>query len=153
MILLINGNQHEMEVEADASLLSVLRDDLDLTGSKYGCGEGTCGACTVLIDGKIFRSCIIQASEAEGKQITTIEGLEDKEQLHPVQEAFLQTDPFQCAYCAPGMVMASVALLEQNAAPTEEEIVSFMNGNICRCGTYPLIVKAIQLASNQTGRK
>lgn len=155
MILYINGSPVEVEVEADASLLSVLRDDLELTGSKYGCGEGMCGACTVLIDGKASRSCIILASEATGKQITTIEGLgnENKEQLHPVQEAFLQTDPFQCGYCAPGMIMASVALLEQNASPTEQEIVSFMNGNVCRCGTYPRIVRAIQLASNQTGRK
>lgn len=153
MVLHVNGERHEIEAEAGASLLSVLREDLNLTGSKYGCGEGVCGACTVLIDGNPSRTCNIPVSEAAGKQIITIEGLEQNGRLHPVQEAFLQADPFQCAYCAPGMVMTTVALLQQNPTPTEAEIASFMNGNICRCGTYPKIVKAISLASNQTGRR
>jgi aerobic-type carbon monoxide dehydrogenase small subunit (CoxS/CutS family) len=147
MVLKINGKQHEVSVEQDADLLSVLREDLDLTGSKYGCGEGACGSCTVLIDGKPTKSCITRASEAEGKEILTIEGLAKNGKLHPVQEAYLKADPFQCAYCAPGMVMSTVALLEQNSSPTEEEIISALNGNICRCGTYPKIVKAVKLAA------
>jgi aerobic-type carbon monoxide dehydrogenase small subunit (CoxS/CutS family) len=149
MILHVNGTRHEVEVPGTTSLLNVLREDLDLTGSKYGCGEGKCGACTVLIEGKPVRSCTMPVSGAAGKQITTIEGLEKNGRLHPVQEAFLQADPFQCAYCAPGMVMATVALLEQHPAPSEEEIVSAMNGNVCRCGTYPKIIAAIQLAAKQ----
>jgi aerobic-type carbon monoxide dehydrogenase small subunit (CoxS/CutS family) len=148
MKLTINGKQHEVSVEQDADLLSVLREDLELTGSKYGCGEGSCGACTVLIDGKPSKSCITRAGEAAGKEIITIEGLAKNEKLHPVQEAYLEADPFQCAYCAPGMVMSTVALLNQNSSPTDEEIVSALNGNICRCGTYPKIVKAVKKAAN-----
>ena len=125
----------------------MLRDRLELTGSKYGCGEGSCGACTVLIDGKGVRSCILPASNASGKAITTIEGLEKNGSLHPVQQAFLKVDVFQCAYCAPGMIMSAVSLLETNPHPSREEIVQAMQGNICRCGTYPRAVKAIQEAS------
>jgi aerobic-type carbon monoxide dehydrogenase small subunit (CoxS/CutS family) len=147
MELMINGVKHEVDVVPQLSLLNVLRDELDLTGSKYGCGEGACGACTVLIDGKPVRSCITPVSNATGKEIITIEGLEKNGNLHPVQQAFLEADPFQCAYCAPGMIMSSVALLRNNPSPTEEEMVTAMNGNICRCGTYPNIIKAIKLAS------
>ncbi len=149
MILHINGKNHEVNAEAEPSLLSVLRDEMDLTGSKYGCGEGACGACSVLIDGKLSRSCTTPASKAAGKQITSIEGLEKDGKLHKVQEAYLEADPFQCAFCAPGMIIATVALLEQHPSPTEEQIVSFMNGNICRCGTYPKIIQAIQLAAKK----
>jgi aerobic-type carbon monoxide dehydrogenase small subunit (CoxS/CutS family) len=147
MVLHINGVRHEVRVDPDVELLSVLRNHLDLTGSKYGCGEGACGACTVLINGRPSRSCITPVSAVENKEVVTIEGLEKNGKLHPVQEAFLATDAFQCSYCASGMIMSAVALLNNNPAPTEEAIVKAMNGNICRCGTYPYIVKAIKLAS------
>ena len=147
MFVNVNGARHEVTAEPDTPLLTVLRDDLSLTGSKYGCGEGVCGACTVLIDGKPVRSCITPLSATAEKEITTIEGLEKNGNLHPVQQAFLQADPFQCAYCASGMIMSSVALLKSNPSPTESDIIKAMNGNICRCGTYPHIVKAIQLAT------
>ena len=134
-------------MDPDVELLSVLRNELDLTGSKYGCGEGACGACTVLINGKPSRSCITPVSSVVNKEVTTIEGLEKNGKLHAVQKAFLTTDAFQCSYCASGMIMSAVALLKNNPAPTEDAIVKAMNGNICRCGTYPYIVKAIKLAS------
>ena len=145
--LTVNGKPYEAEVGPQTSLLSVLREQLDLTGSKYGCGEGQCGACTVLIDGKAQRSCITKASTVSQKQITTIEGLAHGEQLHPVQEAFLEAGAMQCGYCTSGMIMSAVALLQRNASPKEDEINSFMDGNVCRCGTYPRIVSAIQKAS------
>lgn len=148
MELQVNGKRYSVSAGSGTSLLFVLRDELDLTGSKYGCGEGQCGACTVLVDGKAVRSCRLPLSAAQGKQVITIEGLESNGQLHPVQEAFLNVDVFQCGYCAPGMIMAAVALLETNPRPTEEEIINHMNGNICRCGTYPRIVRAIKEASN-----
>ena len=147
MVLNVNGVKHEVEVDPDVELLSVLRNNLDLTGSKYGCGEGACGACTVLVNGRPIRSCNTAVSSVVGKEIITIEGLEKNGNLHPVQEAFLKADPFQCSYCASGMIMAAVALLKNNPSPTEDAIVKAMNGNICRCGTYPYIVKAIKLAS------
>lgn len=144
MELNINNKSYTVNANDDENLLTVLRDHLDLTGSKYGCGEGSCGACTVLIDGKATRSCITRVSQSVGKKITTIEGLEKEGKLHPVQTAFLNADVFQCAYCAPGMVMSAVALLQKNVSPTEEQIVQSMQGNICRCGTYTRIIKAIQ---------
>jgi aerobic-type carbon monoxide dehydrogenase small subunit (CoxS/CutS family) len=147
MVLNVNGVKHEVAVDPDVGLLIVLRDYLNLTGSKYGCGEGACGACTVLINGKASRSCITPVSSVAGKEVTTIEGLEKNGKLHAVQQAFLTTDAFQCSYCASGMIMSAAALLESNPAPSEDAIVKAMNGNICRCGTYPYIVKAIQLAS------
>jgi aerobic-type carbon monoxide dehydrogenase small subunit (CoxS/CutS family) len=147
MLILVNGVKHDVPVEPDAPLLTVLSDELNLTGSKYGCGEGVCGACTVFIDGKPARSCIVPVSAVVGKEVTTIEGLEQNGQLHPVQEVFLQADPFQCGYCASGMIMSAVALLKSNPSPTEREIIQAMNGNICRCGNYPKIVSAIKKAS------
>ena len=144
MELNINNKSYTVKAEDDESLLTVLRDHLDLTGSKYGCGEGSCGACTVLIDGNVARSCITKASQSVGKKITTIEGLEKDGKLHPVQTAFLNADVFQCAYCAPGMVMSAVALLQKSASPSAEQIVQSMQGNICRCGTYTRIIRAIQ---------
>jgi aerobic-type carbon monoxide dehydrogenase small subunit (CoxS/CutS family) len=120
---------------------------MQLTGSKYGCGEGACGACTVLVDGTATRSCITKASAAVGKKITTIEGLAQDNKLHPVQQACLDVDVFQCGYCAPGMIMSAVSLLAKKSSPTEDEIISSMQGNICRCGTYVRIVKAIQQAA------
>jgi aerobic-type carbon monoxide dehydrogenase small subunit (CoxS/CutS family) len=147
MFLNVNGVKHEINVDPDVALLTVLRDHLDLTGSKYGCGEGACGACTVLINGNPTRSCITLASSVNGKEVTTIEGLEKNGSLHPVQQAFLTTDVFQCSYCASGMILSAVALLKNNPAPSEDAILKAMNGNVCRCGTYPYIMKAIQLAS------
>jgi len=148
MVLNVNGVNREVTVDPDVALLTVLRDYLDLTGSKYGCGEGACGACTVLINGSPTRSCITPAGNATNKEIITIEGLEKNRKLHPVQEAFLTTDAFQCSYCASGMIMTAVALLKKNTAVTEDAIVKAMNGNICRCGTYPYILKAIKTAAN-----
>lgn len=145
--LLVNGAEHRLDVPSDQPLLYVLRDQLDLTGTKYGCGEGQCGACTVLLDGRAVRSCRTPVSAAAGKKIITIEGLEQNGKLHPVQEAFLQAEAFQCAYCTPGMIMAAAALLNENPNPSEEEISRRMEGNICRCGTYPRIVAALHQAS------
>lgn len=143
----INGTRLRIDAGSDRSLLSVLRDDLDLTGSKYGCGEGQCGACTVLIDGQPARSCVTTMAAVAGKKITTIEGLEKQGRLHPLQESFLEADALQCGYCTPGMIMSGVALLAINTHPTEPEIVRFMEGNVCRCGSYPRIVTAIRKAA------
>jgi aerobic-type carbon monoxide dehydrogenase small subunit (CoxS/CutS family) len=143
----INGQHHSIQSEPDISLLTVLRDTLGLTGSKYGCGEGHCGACTVLLDGVPRRSCITAISAASGKSITTIEGLEKYGRLHPIQQAFLDAEAFQCAYCTSGMIMSSVALLKQNSNPTQADIEQALQGNICRCGTHPRIIEAVQKAA------
>jgi aerobic-type carbon monoxide dehydrogenase small subunit (CoxS/CutS family) len=148
MVLYVNGEEHDITVEPDVALLTILREHLNLTGTKYGCGEGACGACTVLINGNTIHSCITPAGAAAGKDIITIEGLEKDEKLAAVQHAFVTTDVFQCSYCASGMIMAAAALLKKNPSPSEEAIVQGMNGNICRCGTYPYIIKAIKLASS-----
>jgi aerobic-type carbon monoxide dehydrogenase small subunit (CoxS/CutS family) len=145
--LTVNGKPYTVDTDPQTSLLSVLREQLDLTGSKYGCGEGQCGACTVLLDGKAQRSCITRVGAVSQKQITTIEGLANGEHLHPVQQAFLEAGAMQCGYCTSGMIMSAVALLQRNPSPSEGEIVNFMDGNICRCGTYPRIVSAIQKAA------
>jgi aerobic-type carbon monoxide dehydrogenase small subunit (CoxS/CutS family) len=144
----INGRTHEVEGDADDTLLSVLRYDLDLTGSKFGCGEGACGACTVLIDNAAARSCVTRLSAVNRKSVTTIEGLGGK-QLHPVQQAFLEAEAFQCGYCTPGMVMATVGLLRSNPAPSDADIARVMDRNVCRCGTYPRIVRAVKLAAEK----
>ncbi|QNF34015.1 (2Fe-2S)-binding protein [Adhaeribacter swui] len=149
MELQINEKKRTSQALPETRLLWVLRDEFDLTGTKYGCGEGQCGACTVLVDGKATRSCQTPISSLAGKEITTIEGLNKTGKLHPVQEAYLKVDVFQCGYCASGMVMSTVALLKSNPQPSEEQIIDFMNGNVCRCGTYPRIVKAIQEAASQ----
>lgn len=145
--LLINGHTFIVEAEPDASLLSVLREQLDLTGSKYGCGEGQCGACTVLIDGQARRSCITQLRSVANKSVTTIEGLASGQHLHPVQQAFLDEGAMQCAYCTSGMIMSAVSLLNSKRNPSDAEILEFMQGNICRCGTYPRVVAAIRKAA------
>jgi len=151
--LLVNGIARRIDADGSRSLLSVLRDDLELTGAKYGCGEGQCGACTVLLDSQPVRSCLLRLEQAAGKRITTIEGLEQDGRLHPVQEAFLETGAMQCGYCTPGMVLSAAALLGKNRNPTDPEIVRFMQGNICRCGVYPRILKAIRKAArNKSGR-
>ena len=147
--LRVNGRTRRCDVDSERSLLSVLRDDLDLTGSKYGCGEGQCGACTVLIDGKSSRSCMTFVGDIATKQITTIEGLETNGKLHPLQQAFIECDAMQCAYCTSGMIMSGVALLTKTANPSREEIISFMQGNVCRCGTHPRIIAAINSASQK----
>jgi len=146
MDLTINKKKYSVNISPEDMLLNVLRNDLDLTGTKYGCGEGSCGACTVLINGVAVRSCITKATSVEGKEITTIEGLASHGKLHPVQQAFLNVDVFQCSYCASGMVMSSVSLLKKKPEPTEAEIITAMQGNVCRCGTYPRIIKGIQEA-------
>lgn len=153
MELRINNKSYTVEAPAGESLLSVLRHYVGLTGTKYGCGEGVCGACTVLIDGVAARTCILPAAAARGKAITTIEGLEQNGTLHPVQQACLDVDVFQCAYCAPGMIMSAVSLLDRTPAPTREQIVAGLQGNVCRCGTYPRIVQAIQKASGAAGKQ
>ena len=147
MELLVNDKKHNVAASESESLLNVLREHLQLTGSKYGCGEGSCGACTVLIDGAATRSCITKASAVVGKKVTTIEGLAKDDRLHPVQQACLDVDVFQCSYCAPGMIMSAVSLLAKKSNPSEEDIIGSMQGNICRCGTYVRIVKAIQQAA------
>ncbi len=147
-VLRINGQSFTVEAEPDAALLSVLRDELDLTGTKYGCGEGQCGACTVLVDGRAQRSCVTRISTVSGKAITTVEGLATEDRLHPVQQAFLDEGAMQCAYCTSGMIMSAVSLLNNKQNPTDSEIIQFMQGNICRCGTYPRIVAAVHRASS-----
>ena len=149
--LAINGKSYSVETDPQTSLLTVLRENLDLTGSKYGCGEGMCGACTVLIDGKAQRSCITRVGSVSDKQITTIEGLAAGEQLHPVQQVFLDAGAMQCGYCTSGMIMSAVALLKKNPSPNESQIIDFMDGNVCRCGTYSRIVSAIQKAAAMQG--
>jgi aerobic-type carbon monoxide dehydrogenase small subunit (CoxS/CutS family) len=146
--LLVNGTRHEVDAASDESLLSVLRNRLDLTGTKYGCGEGQCGACTVLLDGRPVRSCRTLASSVGSRKIATIEGLAQHGQLHPVQQGFLEKEAFQCGYCTSGMIMSAAALLGTNPNPTESEIARTLSGNVCRCGTYPRIVAAVRYAAS-----
>lgn len=143
----VNGKKLPLNVDSQTSLLTALRDYLSLTGTKYGCGEAQCGACTVLVDGVMTRSCTMPVGKVAGKQITTIEGLEKDGQLHPVQQAFIEADALQCGYCTSGMIMAGVGLLKKNPQPSREEIVRHMDRNVCRCGTYQRIVNAIEIAS------
>ncbi|HTS11164.1 MAG TPA: (2Fe-2S)-binding protein [Candidatus Limnocylindrales bacterium] len=150
--LRINGTSYSVDTDPQTSLLSVLRDQLDLTGSKYGCGEGQCGACTVLIDGNPRHSCVTPVSSVGKRQITTIEGLEKNGRLHPVQAAFLDEGAMQCAYCTSGMIMTAVAMLKSNPRPTPEEVSQYMQGNVCRCGTHPRIVAAVLKASREEAR-
>ena len=145
--LLVNGRRLESAADPARSLLSVLRDDLSLTGCKYGCGEGECGACTVLIDGKAVRSCVTPLADCGGKAVTTVEGIGDSGKLHAVQLAFLDCGAMQCGYCTTGMIMSGVSLLADKPQPTRDEIIEGMNGNICRCGTYTRIIAAIQQAA------
>src|SRR6266446_8122058 len=132
--LRINGAMKKIQADPERSLLSVLRDDLDLTGSKYGCGEGQCGACTVLLDGAAVRSCVTPVRAVAGREITTIEGLEKNGRLHPLQQAFIDAESMQCGYCTSGMILSGVALLRANANPARPEIVRAMQVNVCRCG-------------------
>jgi len=145
--LKINGSVRTVDTDPERSLLDVLREDLQLTGTKYGCGEGQCRACTVLIDGQPVASCRLLASRAENKEIVTIEGLAKGDVLHPVQSAFVQEGAMQCGYCVPGMILTAVSLLERHPNPTEDQIVEGMNGNLCRCCGYPKIIAAVRRAA------
>lgn len=146
-VLNVNGAHLRVSASSEETLLSVLRNRLNLTGTKYGCGEGECGACTILLDGKAVKSCQTLVSEAAGAKITTVEGLEQNGRLTPVQQAFVDAGAYQCGFCTSGMVMRATALLAATPKPTEAEIVARMNGNVCRCGTYPRLVDAVQRAS------
>jgi aerobic-type carbon monoxide dehydrogenase small subunit (CoxS/CutS family) len=148
-VLRVNGKDHEVDAEPGDSLLSVLRYDFGLTGSHYGCGEGQCGACTVLLDGAAARACVTRVGSVAGKAVTTIEALAHGEELHPVQQAFLDVEAFQCGYCTPGMIMATVGLLKTNPNPSEPDIARLMEGSVCRCGTHLRIVRAVRLAAER----
>lgn len=152
MQLRVNGRAAEIRDPGERSLLEVLREDLGLTGSKYGCGEGQCGACTVLIDGSPARSCITPARAAGGRAITTIEGLESGGKLHPLQQAFLDEGAMQCGYCTAGMIMAGVAVLNKHPEPSSEDIRRGLEGSVCRCGTYPRIAEAMKRAAEEMKR-
>lgn len=145
----VNGNPYRVTTDPERSLLDVIREDLKLTGTKYGCGEGQCRACTVIVDGRPVTSCITPASHADGKRVTTIEGLAERDALHPIQEAFLNKQAMQCGYCVPGMILTSVALLEFNAQPTDSEIAHWLTGNLCRCCGYVNIFAAVKEASEK----
>ena len=149
----VNGKHYTVSSHPATSLLYVLREELGLTGSKYGCGEGQCGACTVLINGAPRRSCQLAVSDASGKAILTIEGLEQNGNLHPVQQAFLDAGAFQCAYCTSGMIMSAVALLEKNSHPSSSDIIQSLQRNICRCGAHPRITAAVEQAAKSMGER
>ena len=146
---MVNGESRSITTDPDRPLLEVLREDLHMTGTKYGCGESQCGACTVLVDGTAIRSCVRSVGSVANKRITTIEGLSQNGELHPVQEAFLAENAYQCGYCIPGMIMGTVALLQRNPIPADDEIVSRMQGHMCRCCGYPNLVKAVHRAAAQ----
>jgi xanthine dehydrogenase YagT iron-sulfur-binding subunit len=144
VMLRVNGRVRRLQLDSRVTLLDALRDHLDLTGTKKGCDQGACGACTVLLEGKRVLSCLALAAQCDGRAVTTIEGLAPDGRLHPVQQAFIRHDGFQCGYCTPGQIMSAVALLEEGRAGSDEEIREFMSGNLCRCGAYPNIVAAIR---------
>lgn len=143
----VNGARRQITTDPERPLLDVLREDLDLTGTKYGCGEGQCRACTVLLDGKPVTSCLTPVKMAEGKKVTTIEGIGNEARLHKVQQAFVEESAMQCGYCVPGMILRTVALLETTPKPTEDQIVNALNGNLCRCCGYPAILAAVRRAA------
>ena len=144
VVLRVNGRLHRLELDSRVTLLNALREHLGLVGTKKGCDQGACGACTVLVDGKRVLSCLTLAAQCDGREVTTIEGVAQDGDLHPVQKAFIRHDGFQCGYCTPGQIMSAVALLEEGRAGSDEEIREFMSGNLCRCGAYPNIVAAIR---------
>ena len=148
MILIVNGSRYEVKAGAK-TLLDVLREDLNLVGTKEGCGVGMCGACTVLVDGKPLSSCLVLAEQVAGKEVLTIEGLGNAEKLHPVQQAFLDEGAFQCAYCTPGFVLTTVALLAENPSPNDDDIREYLAGNLCRCGSYQNIIQAVKVAGGK----
>ncbi|MCC7490762.1 MAG: (2Fe-2S)-binding protein [Fimbriimonadaceae bacterium] len=150
-MLHLNGRETACEAAPDRPLLGVLREALQLTGTKYGCGEGQCGACTVLLDGRAVRSCTLTVGEVAGRTLTTIEGLASAEALHPVQQAFLDTEALQCGYCTAGMILATVALLQEHPQPTEAQILEALDSHLCRCGTYHRILRAVRRAAELLG--
>ena len=150
---ILNGKNVSVDVEADEVLVDTLREKLMLTGTKKGCGTGDCGTCTVLLDGEAVRSCILLAAMVEGRKVTTIEGVGSVDNLHPVQQAFIDASAVQCGFCTPGMVLTSIALLDKNPDPTEEEIRTALSGNLCRCTGYEKIVKAVRLAAERMAKK
>ena len=143
----VNGRKVDREVTADSRLLDLLRDDLHLTGTKEGCGEGECGACTVLIDGKAVNSCLVLAPQADGKDILTVEGLAKGDELHPIQRAFVEKGAVQCGFCTPGFIMSTYALLKESPNPSNEEILTALEGNLCRCTGYTKIIEAVHYAA------
>lgn len=145
----LNGKNVEMLLDPGLNLLSVIRNQFGLTGTKYACGIARCGACTILLDNAVVRSCTLTVSVAEGKKITTIEGLSQDDKLHPLQEAFIKHDALQCGFCTPGMIMNAYGMLLRNPVPTHQEIINGMQSNLCRCGAHPRIVKAIETASKE----
>ena len=145
----LNGKKISITVDSDRFLLSVLRKELGLTGTKYGCGEGHCGACTVLVDNKAVRSCVTSVEEIKGREVITIEGLANGDNLHPLQKAFVKHDSMQCGFCTPGMILTAYSLLTENPKPSESEILDAMDDNLCRCGSYKRIVKAVQTAAGE----
>lgn len=149
MELDVNGVPRKIDADPERLLLYVLREDLDLTGTKYGCGEGQCGSCTVLLDGEPIRSCRQRAQDAAGKKIVTIEGVSDNGKLHPLQEAFIEIGAMQCGYCAPGMILSALALIRRRPEPSDEDIAQALQGNICRCGTYGRIIAAVKHAAKR----
>jgi xanthine dehydrogenase YagT iron-sulfur-binding subunit len=151
VVLQVNGHAELLRLDNRVTLLDALRDELGLTGTKKGCDQGACGACTVLVDGRRVLSCLTLAAQCEGRAVTTIEGVGVEGALHPVQEAFVRHDAFQCGYCTPGQVISAIALLEEGRATSDEEIREFMSGNICRCGAYPNIVSAIREVADRQG--
>jgi xanthine dehydrogenase YagT iron-sulfur-binding subunit len=151
LTLHVNGQARRLRLDSRVTLLDALREDLVLTGTKKGCDQGACGACTVLLDRKRVLSCLVLAAQCDSRDITTIEGLAKDQELHPVQEAFVRHDGFQCGYCTPGQIMSAVALLDEGRAGSDEEIREFMSGNLCRCGAYPNIVAAIREAAGREG--
>lgn len=146
--LFVNGEEHDLQLEANRLLLQVLRDDIGLTGTKEGCSIGVCGACSVIIDGRVVSSCLTLAVACQGKSIETIEGLAKNGQLHPLQQAFIEYGGFQCGICTPGQIMAAKALLDENAKPTEEEVKEWMSGNLCRCTGYYKILESVMAVVN-----
>jgi len=147
--LTVNGTAYEREVDAEMRLLDLLRDELQLTGTKEGCGEGECGACTVLLDNRPVNSCLVLAPQTDGREVVTIEGLADGDRLHPVQQAFVDAGGVQCGFCTPGFIMSTVALLKENPNPSDDEIRTALEGNLCRCTGYTKIVEAVRLAASQ----
>jgi len=151
LTLRVNGCVRRLRLDSRVTLLDALREDLGLTGTKKGCDQGACGACTVLLDHKRVLSCLVLAAQCDSRDVTTIEGLARDQELHPVQEAFVRHDAFQCGFCTPGQIMSAVALLDEGRAGSDEEIREFMSGNLCRCGAYPNIVAAIREAAGREG--
>jgi xanthine dehydrogenase YagT iron-sulfur-binding subunit len=151
LTVFVNGSAKRLQLDSRVTLLDALRDGLELTGTKKGCDQGACGACTVLLDGKRVLSCLTLAAQCDGREVTTIEGLAQDGALHPVQEAFIRHDGFQCGYCTPGQILSAVALLEEGRAGSDEDVREFMSGNLCRCGAYPNIVAAIREVAEHRG--